>query len=163
MGDRDWISSDLLSTVLTSDKASRLEKALVYEKQIATDVAAYVLPTEATGMMLVQATANEGVPVEEIERAVDDEIERIVVGGITEDELIRAKNRTEVDLAHQIENYDTRADLIGMLATFFEDPNRISTWLEPYRAAKTADLVNVARTYLVPENRVTCIFMPEAA
>ena len=163
MGDRDWICSDLLSTVLTSDKASRLEKALVYEKQIATDVAAYVLPTESTGMMLVQATANEGVPMETIERAVDDEIERIVVGGVTEDELIRAKNRTEVDLAHQIENYDTRADLIGMLATFFDDPNLISTWLDPYRAATTADLRNVARTYLTPENRVTSIFMPEAA
>src|SRR5258708_37121771 len=107
MGDRDWISSDLLSTVLTSDKASRLEKALVYEKQIATDVAAYVLPTESTGMMLVQATANEGVPIDDIERAVDDEIERIVVSGTTEDELIRAKNRTEGALANQAETHDS--------------------------------------------------------
>src|SRR5581483_1661721 len=35
MGDADWIAGDLLSSVLTSDKASRLEKSLVYEKQIA--------------------------------------------------------------------------------------------------------------------------------
>src|SRR6202035_5660624 len=92
MGERDWVYGDLLSTVLTSDKASRLERALVYEKQIATDVAAYVLPTEATGMLLLQATANEDVPVEEIEKAIDEELERIVVNGITEDELTRAKN-----------------------------------------------------------------------
>jgi predicted Zn-dependent peptidase len=163
MGDHDWICSDLLSTVLTSDKASRLERALVYEKQIATDVAAYVLPTEATGMLLLQATANADVPIEEIEKAIDEELERIVVSGITEDELTRAKNRTEVDLAHQIENYDTRADLIGMLTTFFEDPSRVLTWLEPYRQATTADVANIARRYLVPENRVTSIFMPEAA
>ena len=163
MGDRDWVFNDLLSTVLTSDKASRLEKALVYDKKIATDVAAYVLPTEATGMMLVQATANEGVPVDDIEGAIDEEIERIVVHGITNDELTRAKNRAEVDHAHQLQNYDTRADLIGMLTTFFEDPTMVRTWLEPYRAANVDDVVNATRRYLVPENRVTSVFMPEAA
>jgi zinc protease len=162
MGDRDWFSADLLSTVMTSDKASRLERSLVYEKQIATDVAAYVLPTEATGMLMLHATAKEGVTIEDIEQAIDAEIERIVVGGITDEELTRSRNRAEVELAHQVENYDTRADLIGMLATFFDNPNRITTWLEPYRQATTADLVRVARDYLVPENRVTSIFMPEA-
>jgi predicted Zn-dependent peptidase len=163
MGDRDWICADLLTTVLTSDKASRLERALVYEKQIATDVAAYVLPTEATGMLLLQATAKENVPIEDIESTIDEEISRLVSGGITEDELTRAKNRTEIDFAHQIENYDMRADLIGMLATFFDDPNRILDWLEPYRAATTDDLKRVAQDYLVPENRVTSIFLSEAA
>src|SRR5713226_7030530 len=92
MGDRDWIAGDLLSTVLTSDKASRLEKSLVYDKQIATDVSAYVLPTEATGMLLLQATAKEGVPIADVERVTDEELARLVAGGISDDELTRAKN-----------------------------------------------------------------------
>ena len=163
MGDPEWIAGDLLATVLTSDKASRLEKSLVYEKQIATDVAAYVLPTEATGMLMLQATAKEDVPIENVERAIDEEIERIVVSGVTAEELTRAKNRTEVDFAHQIENYDSRADLIGMMSTYFEDPHRILEWLEPYRAATAGDLKRVAQNYLVAENRVTSIFVPEAA
>src|SRR5947207_363405 len=71
MGHADWIAADLLSSVLSGDKASRLEKALVLEQQIATDVAAYVLPTEATGMLMIQATANEGVTAEEVEAALD--------------------------------------------------------------------------------------------
>jgi zinc protease len=161
MGERDWIYADLLSTVLTSDKASRLEKSLVYEKQIATDVAAYVLPTEATGMMLMHATAKEGVPPEDIELALDEEIARLARDGISEDELIRAKNRAEVDLAHQIENYDTRADLIGMLTTYFGDPRQITRWLEPYRAARVEDVKAVAATYLVRQNCVTSVFVPE--
>jgi len=161
MGERDWIFGDLLSTVLTSDKASRLEKALVYDKQIATDVAAYVLPTEATGMLLLQATAKEGVPIEDVERVTDEELARLVAGGISDDELTRAKNRAEVDIAHQLENYDARADLIAMLTTFFGDPALADRWLEPYRAATPADVVNCARTYLVPENRVTSTFVPE--
>src|SRR5713101_1455439 len=163
MGDRDWIAGDLLSTVLTSDKASRLEKSLVYDKQIATDVAAYVLPTEATGMLLLQATAKEGVPIADVERVTDEELARLVAGGISDDELTRAKNRAEVDIAHQLENYDARADLIAMLTTFFGDPTLADRWLEFFRPATPADVVNCARTYLVPENRVTCVYMPEAA
>jgi zinc protease len=163
MGEQHWIHADLLSTVLTSDKASRLERALVYDKQIATDVAAYVLPTEATGMLLLQATAKEGVPIADVERVTDEEIARLISTGITEDELTRAKNRAEVDVAHQLENYDARADLIGMLSTFFGDPTLVDRWLDPYRAATTAQVTNCARKYLVPENRVTIHFVPEAA
>jgi len=163
MGDRDWIAADLLTTVLTSDKASRLERSLVYDKQIATDVAAYVLPTEATGMLMVQATVKEGVAVETVEGAIDDEIERLAVSKVSEDELTRAMNRSEVEFAHQIENYDSRADFMAMLATYFNDPERVLDWLEPYRATTVDDLRRVVQNYLVPENRVTSIFVPEGA
>jgi zinc protease len=162
MGSADWIHGDLLSTVLAADKASRLERSLVHEKQIAQDVAAYVLPTEATSMLLMQATAKDGVPVDQIEGAIDDEITRLVRHGITDDELTRARNRAEIEFAHQIENYDSRADLIGMLATYFNDPNIVHTWLEPYGAATTEDLRDAAEKYLVPENRVTSVFSPGA-
>jgi len=161
MGERDWIAADLLSTVLASDKASRLDRALVHEQQIAQDVAAYVLPTESTGMMLLHATAKEGVSIEEIERSIDAEITRLVNDGITDDELIRARNRAEMEYAHQIENYDTRADLIGMMSTYFGDPQRVHRWLEPYDKATPDDLVSVARKYLEPQNRVTSVFVPE--
>ena len=160
MGSADWIHGDLLTTVLAGDKASRLERALVHEKQIAQDVAAYVLPTESTGMMLMQATAKDGIAIDDVERAMDEEIARLSSGGITDDELTRAKNRSEVEYAHQIENYDSRADLIGMLATYFADPNIVHTWLEPYAAATKDDLRDAATKFLVPENRVTSLFVP---
>jgi zinc protease len=163
MGTPEWIHADLLTTILSADKASRLERALVHEKQIAQDVAAYVLPTESTGMLLLQATSKEGVPIETIEQAVDEEIARVVSGGITDDELTRAKNRAEIEYAHQVENYDSRADLIGMLATYFDDPMILQTWLEPYRAATAADLAAIAKNFLVPENRATSLFVPEVA
>jgi len=163
MGHPDWIAADLLSSVLSGDKASRLEKALVLEQQIATDVAAYVLPTEATGIFMMQATANEGVSIDDIERAIDAEVARVVSDGITADELTRAKNRAEVEYAHQLENYDARADLIGMMSTYFNDPGLVQTWLDPYRAATGDDLQRVAQQYLVPENRVTSTFVPESA
>ena len=161
MGERDWIHSDLLTTILASDKASRLDRVLVHEKQIAQDVAMYVLPTEATGLLLLQATAREGVTIEAIESAIDEEIANVSVAGITDDELTRAKNRAEVDYAHQLETFDARADLLGMMSTYFNDPTLIERWLDPYRAATADDLAHVARKYLIPENRVTSLFVPD--
>jgi zinc protease len=161
MGERDWIHADLLTTVLAADKASRLDRSLVHEKQIAQDVAVYVLPTESTGIMLLQATAREGVAIESIESAIDEEVARIAIGGITDDELTRARNRAEIEYAHQIETFESRADLLGMMATYFDDPSMVQRWLEPYTSATADDLAHVARKYLIPENRVTSLFVPD--
>src|SRR5258707_7427545 len=161
MGHPHWVPADLLSSALSGDKASRLEKALVLEQQIATDVAAYVLPTEADGILMMQATAHDGVALEDVERAIDAEIARVVSDGVTADELTRAKNRAEVEYAHQIENYDARADLIGMMSTYFSDPSLVHTWLDPYRAATSDQLQRVVKQYLVQDNRVTSTFVPE--
>ncbi len=161
IGSPAWIHADLLTTVLSGDKASRLDRVLVHEKQIAQDVAAYVLPTEAAGMLMLQATAKEGVDIGDIERSVDEQIARIGRDGISADELTRAVNRAEIEYAHQIENYDSRADLIGMLSTYFDDPAIVHTWLDPYRASTAADVAAVAAKYLVPENRATSLFVPE--
>ncbi len=163
MGDPDWIAADLLTTILASDKASRLDRILVHERQIAQDVAMYVLPTESTGMMMLQATAREGVAIDAIESAIDEEVARVSVEGVTADELTRAKNRAEVDYAHQIETFDARADLIGMMATYFGDPSKVQRWLEPYIDATADDLAHVARKYLIPENRVTSVFIPTSS
>ena len=163
MGDAEWIAADLLTTILASDKASRLDRVLVHERQIAQDVATYVLSTEATGILMLQATAREGVAIETIESAIDEEVARVALDGITEDELTRAKNRAEIEFAHQIETFDARADLIGMMSTYFGDPLLVQRWLDPYRAATAEDLAHVARKYMIPENRVTSLFVPDGS
>ena len=161
MGHPDWIAADLLTTVLAADKASRLDRVLVHEKQIAQDVGTYVLPTESTGMLLLQATAREGVAIEAIETAIDEEISKLTLHGITEDEVTRAKNRAEMEYAHQLETFDARADLLGMMSTYFGDPTLIRRWLDPYRATTADEIVRAARKYLIPENRVTSLFVPD--
>ena len=53
------------------------------------------------------------------------------------------------------------ADLLGMMSTYFADPSMIHRWLDPYRGAGAEDLAHVARQYLIPENRVTSLFIAD--
>ncbi len=162
MGDPLWFSGDLLSGVLAGGKSSRLERTLVYEDKIAQDVSMFVLPTEATSMLILMATARPGTDIETLESEIDRLIEEAIDSGMTEDEIVRARNQTETDQAHQVEQYETRADLIGMFQTFFGDARRMNDWLENYRELTPQRLSEDARRIFRPENRVTVQFLPEA-
>ncbi|HVT02646.1 MAG TPA: pitrilysin family protein [Thermoanaerobaculia bacterium] len=162
-GDKAWFAGELLSNVLGLGKASRLERALIYEKQIAQDVAAFVLPTEATGMLVVWVTGKEDITTETLEQALDQELARLQSEGVTSEELERVRTQTESDFAHQLENFGQRADLLGTFTTFFDDPHLLNRWLGRYAELTPDDLTEVARQYLIPTERVTIEYVPAAA
>src|SRR5437899_2082361 len=87
--------ADLTATVLGGGKSSRLYKKLVYEKQIALDVAANQQSLILGSEFQVQATARSGVKPEDLEKAVNTEPEAFRTNRQTEEELQRARNVLE--------------------------------------------------------------------
>ena len=160
MGEPLWFSGDMLGAILAGGKSSRLERRLVYEEKIAQDISMFVLPTEATGMLVVMATARPGTSIETLEAEIDRLIEETVASGVTDDEIERARNQTETDHAHQVEQYETRADLIGMFETFFGDATLIDGWLDHYGKLTPGQLQEDAARIFRPDNRVTVTFLP---
>src|SRR5437870_7712261 len=84
--------ADLGATILGGGKSSRLYKKLVYERQIALDVAANQQSLMLGSEFQVQATARPGVKPEDLEQAVNTELEAFRTNGPTEEELQRARN-----------------------------------------------------------------------
>ncbi len=162
MGEDGWFAADLLGGVLAGGKASRLDRTLVYDQKIAQDVSAFVLPTEAAGMLIIAATAKERVSAGQLEAALDKEIETLFEEGVTDEEMIRVRNQTETDFAHQIEQLESRADLIGMFTTFFGDATLVDRWMDRYHAVRANDVAEMARKSMVAEERVTVQFVPAA-
>ena len=48
-----------------------------------------------------------------------------------------------------------------MMSTYFGDPSMMHRWLEPYQNATVDEVAHAARKYMIPENRVTSLFIPE--
>jgi zinc protease len=160
-GEREWIAADLLTNALVGDKAARLERALVVEKQIAQDVVAFAWPAESVGMVVIWVTAKPGVATERLEAELDAELARIAASGLTADELKRAKARAEAGIAQQLSEFASRADLINNVTTFFGDPKLVNQIIPRYMDLGIADLQGVASKYLVKDNRVTVTFVPK--
>ena len=100
-GDAD---ADLLAHILGGGKSSRLYKKLVYEKQIAQDVEVDN-DSELLGSVLdIQATAKPGVTPEQLEQAINAELDEIRKDGPTPAELDRARNSIESDIIRKLEH-----------------------------------------------------------
>ena len=82
-GSEDGDYLDMVSDALGNGRTSRLYKRLVYDDQIATDVAAYLNPREIGGQFIIQATARPGVELARVEKAIDEELARFLAEGPT--------------------------------------------------------------------------------
>src|SRR6266568_2339222 len=102
-GSADGDYLDLVTDVLAAGKTSRLYKRLVYDEQIATDVAAYVDLREIGGQLVIRATAKPGGDLARVERAVDEEVARFIQSGPTAGELRRVKTQSRASFIRGIE------------------------------------------------------------
>jgi zinc protease len=159
-GDPDWYVADLLATALSAGKSSPLYSDLVYRRQIATDVSAFVLPTEISATFIVVATAKPDVDIEELEKAINDHLLEMTRSGPTESDLERARNKVITALTDQFQKLDDRADLLSMFTTYFDDPHRLEEEAAIYNRIQRTDLVEVANRYLQPESMLSLAVVP---
>jgi zinc protease len=161
-GEPGWYAGDLLARVLTSGKSSLLHEDLVYRRELARSVSAYVLPTELTAPLTVVANANPGRSVEELERAIVLHLERLAADGPREEDLERARNRVLSGLYEDLQTLDSRADLLSQHATFFGDPHRAFDEAARYDAVTPEDVRRFARRHLLEAGRVVVTVVPRS-
>jgi predicted Zn-dependent peptidase len=159
-GQREWYAADLLTSVLSGGKSSRLFQDLVYDRQIAQDVGAYVSPYEEVSTFMVVATARPGVAVETLERALTEHLDRAATELPSAEDLERARNRMLTEYYTALQKLDNRADLFSQLTTFFDDPGGIARELEQYLELDGRELRDFAARHLVESERVVLQFVP---
>ena len=75
-GSKDEPALDILGSILSSGRGSRLQSKMVYDQQIVQSIFASNSTREIGGNFLVVATARPGKSLEEIEKEINAEIER---------------------------------------------------------------------------------------
>ncbi|NOX38234.1 MAG: insulinase family protein [Calditrichaeota bacterium] len=150
-GSLEGVYLDLVSDILSSGKTSRLYKRLVYDDQIATDVAAYAYLREIAGQFIIQATAKPGVDLAEVERAIDEELEKFLREGPTEKELERVKIRYISNFIKGIERiggFGGKSDILAQNEVYAGDPAFYKVTLQRVKSATPRDLHQTARKWL---------------
>ena len=158
--DQDSYALDVLASILSDGKSSRIYKALVDEKQIALSAEAWYSNIQKHPFLFfLDGTALPGRTIEEVEGALYDEIERIKDKPPTEWEVQKVKNGIESDFIMQQDSIFTRAMLLGkfeMVGSW----RLIDSYLEGIRSVRPEDVQRVASKYLKEDKRTVGILIP---
>jgi zinc protease len=155
-----WYAADLLTEILAGGKSSRLYRELVYERQIAQDINAYVNPFELVATFGVVATARPGTEIEELEDGLTRQLAALAATPPSREELEGACNRILVQFFANLQKIDARADLLSQFATYFDDPAGAEREAERYLEVVAEDICELAATCLGREQRAVLTVVP---
>ncbi len=163
LGDIDHATMTVLSEVLFGGRASRLYRALIVERELATDVRGWVSTFRDPGLFECWVTARGGHKTGEIQSIMDEAFERMRHDVVSENELARAKARLELGMLQQLETISGKAEQIGFFETVLGDPAYAYRRVDAFRRTTTSDLRRTARRYLVDDARTIVRVVPDAA
>ena len=162
----DDAALDIAARILSDGLSSRLNRALVYDQQLATAVAAFNATSEIASMFVVQATARPGVPLAKIEPILTSEIARLAKEGPTSVELDRAKTKQESEFISGLERiggFGGKADVLNQYNTFLGDPGNVDADINRYRALTPGDIQRAVSKWIDTPNRAVLRFHPDAS
>ncbi|MET3663687.1 pitrilysin family protein [Caulobacter sp. 1776] len=142
---------DLLSDVMVSDKTSRFYKRLVFTDQTATQVGASLNTSEIGSQFVVTITVKPGGDPAAVEKAFDEEFQRLMRDGPTPEEVAKVRTNTLANFvrgAERIGGFGGKSDILAQNQVFLGDADAYKQSLERVRDAKASDLLAAGRKWL---------------
>jgi len=158
----DGFALEVLSSILSEGRSSRLYNSLVYEKQVALSAwAGYDGMHLDPFLFYTGATAARGKDIADVEKALLEEIGKIQKAPPSEREVLKAKNQIEASFVMEQDSNYMRARTIGTFE-MVGGWRLIDKYLDGIRKVTAADVRRVAEKYLVKGRRTTGILVPLA-
>ena len=155
---------EMLSYVLGGGANSRLYRALVVEKRLATTAGSWYQGTSLDATRFgIYGTPAAGVPLEKLEAAIDTEIETLLDIGPSAEELERAKSRLIADFVYAQDNQSQLARQYGAALTTGSTVQSVLERPERLRAVTAEEVRDIARRYLDKRRSVTGYLVKDAA
>lgn len=151
----DAAALEMLSQILSAGRTSRLYRRMVQDEQLALGVQALTgFPgTRYPSLFVTFAVPNMGVELEELERVIDEEIEKIKAGDIRQEELQRAVTNARAGVVRGLNSNMGLALNLARAHAQQGGWQSAFSYLDDLAAVTLDDLQRVATQYLVPRNR----------
>jgi zinc protease len=152
----------LLADMLSGSKSARLNRRLIYEKEIATAVDASIADGELASGLIIEATVKAGVDPAAVEKEIDNVIGELIKNGPTAEEVQRAQSRNLAGFVRSTERlgaFGGRADVLAESMTYAGRSDAYLDHLEAMATATPADLAKSAKQWL-DTNHYTMVVRP---
>ncbi|MFN2261863.1 MAG: M16 family metallopeptidase [Psychroflexus sp.] len=162
MKDRDAYVLDMISTVLTDGKSSRMYKRMVDDEEIALQVLAFARSQEDYGTYVIGALPLGDTSLEKLTEVMDEEIEKLQNELISEREYQKLQNKFENRF---VNSNSSIQGIAGSLATYnmlYNNTNLINEEIEIYKSITREEIQEVAQKYLQENKRLELDYLPES-
>ena len=162
-GSDEYYAFNVLSTLLSGGNSSRLNKAIVDEKQLAVQAGAFNYALEDAGLFITYGIANMNIKPEDLEKEIQVVVDGVKTKLVEEREFVKVKNQITTDFVNKNASMAGIAETLANYQVYFGDANLINTEINRYNKVTREDLMNVAKKYLNKDNRVTLYYVPKGS
>jgi len=159
-GDAD---ATVAAAIMGEGRSSRLYKSLIYDQQIAQSVVVKQTSLILGSIFSIEVVARPGKTPEQIETAINAELDKFRTAGPDEKEVLRAQNGIETAIVNGLQRlgeFGGVADRLNMYEHYLGDPNYLSQDLARYRATTPQTVKGFATQYLQNAHRVVVYGIP---
>lgn len=156
--DKEYHTVDLISDILSRGNSSRLYKSLIKDKQLFSDINAYVMGDFDKGLFVISGKLNEGISMEEAEAGIDVEIQRLQNELVSDTELQKCKNKIESTVTYSEIDVLTKATNLA-ISELLGDANLINKEIENYHKVTAQDIKEQANKILQKNNCSTLYYL----
>jgi predicted Zn-dependent peptidase len=156
--DRRYYIIELLSDILGSGGSSRLYQSLVKEKQLFSNIDCHHYGSTDDGLLMIEGKLVKGVKIEEAEKAIELELDKIKNELVKETELQKVKNKTESMLAFEDMSVMSRAASLAYYE-LLGDAAIMNVELDKYAAVTTEDILQESRAIFQKTNCSTIHYL----
>ena len=161
MTTRDARVLDMISTILSDGKSSRLYKKLVDDKKKAMQVAAFNYSLEEHGAYIVLALPVGKNTLDDLVNEMDEEIVKIQTTLISDKELQKLRNKFENQFVNSNASVEGIANSLAKYYMLYDDVNLINTEIEIYNSITKDEIREIAKKYLNPNQRLVLDYLPK--
>lgn len=158
--DRRYYITDLLTDILSGGGSSRLYQSLVKEKQLFSNIECYHFGSADADLLAIEGKLVKGIKMEEAEKAVEQELDKMKNELVSEAELQKVKNKTESMIAFEDMSVMSRANSLAYYE-LLGDAAWMNFELEKYGSVTTEDILQESRHIFRSSNSNTLWYLSE--
>jgi predicted Zn-dependent peptidase len=151
---------DMVSTLLSDGKSSRLYKRIVDDKKMALQIMAMNYSQSDHGMYIIFGLPLGNNTLDGILKEVDEEIVKLQTELISDNEMQKLKNIYENQFVNSNASVQGIANSLATYKTFYGDTNLINTEIEIYNSITPEEIRAAAQKYLNPNQRLELSYLP---